>query len=155
MTYCIRAGEMLLIGYKSFGSSSQFCMTALFIWYILHAGWVTLFCRSHFGIKPIPPSLWGLLRNNHSSRCSGSAPSSSRTPQWSFTALPLCCGSHRGHVCVDINRIYGTIVVKSSALIRRVWHGVQVEFVSARHPAAHWQASLTGQEVIFSSEKVI
>lgn len=68
-----------------------------------------------------------------------------------FMALPLCCGSQRGHVCVDINRIYGTIAVESSALIHRVWHGAQVEFLSARLPVAFCQASLTEQEVIFRS----
>lgn len=43
-----------------------------------------------------------------------------------FMALPLCCGSHKGHVCVDINRIYGTKAVKSAALIQGVWHSVCV-----------------------------
>lgn len=69
--------------------------------------------------------------NNHLSWCCGQAPKEAEF--WMemsaerFMALLLWCGCQRGHVCVDINRIYGTITVKSSALIQNTWHSVQVE----------------------------
>ena len=114
---------------------------------------------SPVSIQPMLSSLWGCvkknLQNNRSPWCPGWAPKTAdfwmEMSAERFTAL-LCSGCQRGHVCVSINRIYGTIAVNSSALILNVWHRVQVEFVSARLPGAFCQASLTWPETYISEK---